>query len=99
MDQIVQTKPTANCLSDAEITRLYAPIWLELKAKKICIIEANPILFARIIKAVIKEKDQDKGFKLEASDLGEYPDKWRLKVKKLVKEKKIEFRLKRSLGL
>lgn len=82
-----------------EITRLYSPIWNELKSKQVCIIEAELVLFPRIIKAVIKEKDRDTGFKIEASDMGEFPDKWRLKIKRDIKNKRIEFYLKRSIGL
>jgi hypothetical protein len=45
--------------------RQYEPIWRQLKTKKVVSITANRALHPRIIKAVIKEKWLDVGYKLE----------------------------------
>lgn len=45
--------------------RQYEPVWNELKAKKIARITAHRALHPRIIKAVIKEKWMDVGYKIE----------------------------------
>ena len=46
--------------------RKYEPIWLKLKKVGSASIAAHPLLHARIIKAVVKEKWLDEGFKLES---------------------------------
>lgn len=45
--------------------RRYQPIWNKLKEKGSASIAAHPLLHARIIKAVTKEKWMDDGFKLQ----------------------------------
>jgi hypothetical protein len=45
--------------------RYYEPIWNILKSKKTHRVAAHPALHARIIKAVIKEKWMDIGYKIE----------------------------------
>lgn len=46
--------------------RRYQVIWNALKQDKHCTITVHPALHARVIKAVIKEKDMDIGYKLTA---------------------------------
>jgi len=50
--------------------RKYEPIWIEVKSSGKAALTADPRLHARIKKAVIKEKDNDLGFKLTASEEG-----------------------------
>jgi hypothetical protein len=45
--------------------RYYEPIWAELKAKKTARITEHVSLHPRTIKAVVKEKWMDLGYKLE----------------------------------
>lgn len=45
----------------------YSPIWEALKANKICHTAVPPKLHKRVIKAVIRTKDEDTIFKLESS--------------------------------
>jgi hypothetical protein len=45
--------------------RKYEPIWLKLKREGTAAIAAHPLLHARVIKAVIKEKWLDQGYKLQ----------------------------------
>ena len=45
--------------------RKYEPIWIKLKKEGSASIAAHPLLHARIIKAVTKEKWKDDGYKLE----------------------------------
>jgi hypothetical protein len=45
--------------------RQYEPVWNELKKKKVARITAHRALHPRIIKAVIKEKWMDVGYKIE----------------------------------
>jgi hypothetical protein len=47
------------------LMRKYEPIWIKLKQKGVASITAHPLLHKRIIKAVIKEKWLDIGYKLE----------------------------------
>jgi hypothetical protein len=49
--------------------RYYQPVWEELKKKQTARVTAPKSLHRRIIKAVIKEKWQDYGYKIE---LGNY---------------------------
>lgn len=46
--------------------RTYQIIWHALKKDKHCTITVHPALHARVIKAVIKEKDMDVSYKLTA---------------------------------
>lgn len=57
--------------------RQYEPIWQDIKDKGKAALTADPRLHARIKKAVIKEKDNDLGFKLLASEDGK---KYKLEV-------------------
>jgi len=45
--------------------RTYEPAWLELKKKGKVRLAVPRALHARVLKAVIKEKDMDVGYKLE----------------------------------
>lgn len=76
------------------MSRKYHPIWLKLKQEKVCIVSAHPILFQRIIKGVINEKDKDLAFKV-ANDL----DYLSLKIDKDVKKHLITFRLRQRVGI
>jgi hypothetical protein len=46
------------------MARKYNSIWIALKKNGHCAISAHTALHARIVKAVIREKDWDVGFKL-----------------------------------
>ena len=48
--------------------RKYQPIWLALKEHRTCTISAPKHLHARIIKAVIKEKDIDLLYKFQHAE-------------------------------
>lgn len=48
--------------------RKYQPAWEKLKAEKIVKIAAHPLVHARILKAIIKEKDIDLVFKLTMAE-------------------------------
>lgn len=48
--------------------RQYESAWIQLKKTGTLRIAANRALHRRIIKAIIKEKDIDLGFKLECAD-------------------------------
>ena len=48
--------------------RQYQPVWNEIKLQGICKISAHRAFHKRIIKAVVKEKDLDLGYKLELSE-------------------------------
>lgn len=48
--------------------RQYEPIWIKLKKEGSCRITAPTPLHRRIIKAVIKEKYMDDGYRLELSE-------------------------------
>jgi hypothetical protein len=48
--------------------RQYEPVWIEVKLQGFCKISAHRAYHKRIIKAVVKEKDLDLGFKLELSE-------------------------------
>ena len=52
--------------------RKYSSIWKALKSSGACAIAAPVPLHARIIKAVIKEKYMDLGFKMKASEARKY---------------------------
>lgn len=57
--------------------RKYQAIWDKLKLKKECKIEVPPTYSERVKKAVIKEKDKDRIFKLEEDIKGNV---WRLET-------------------
>lgn len=48
--------------------RKYETAWKTLKEKQIVRIAAHPAVHARILKAVIKEKDMDVVYKLQCAD-------------------------------
>ena len=48
--------------------RQYTPIWNEIKIKGFCDVSTHRAYHRRIIKAVVKEKDLDLGYKLECSE-------------------------------
>lgn len=48
--------------------RQYTPIWNQIKTEFHCEISAHKAYHRRIIKAVVKEKDLDLGFKFELSE-------------------------------
>lgn len=48
--------------------RQYEPIWNQIKTESYCEISAHRAYHRRIIKAVVKEKDLDLGYKLECSE-------------------------------
>lgn len=77
--------------------RLYYSIWHRIKTRGTATVEHHPQLFARLKKAVIKEKDQDTGFKLQLEEQGK---RARLAVE-IVKTKEgkqaLKFTLKYSL--
>lgn len=76
------------------MSRKYYPVWKKLKEKKECMLSAHPLLFARIIKGVIKEKDRDVAFKI-ANDF----DSLYLKVERDADKHIIKFKLKQRIGL
>ena len=49
--------------------RKYQPIWEQIKANGYAQVKAEPNLHARIVKAVIKEKNKDLGFKQLALEI------------------------------
>lgn len=53
-----------------DAVRQYTPIWNALKVKGTVKITAPVAFHRRIIRAVIKEKDMDMGFKFEVSESG-----------------------------
>jgi len=74
------------------MTRKYEPIWTELKVSGKAALTADPRLHARIKKAVIKEKDNDLGFKLSASE-----DRKKYKLTVISTGKVLTFRLDDTL--
>ncbi len=57
--------------------RRYQPIWEQIKTEHTASLVVDPKLHARIIKAVIKEKDKDTGWKLLTSEIGK---KYKLQI-------------------
>jgi hypothetical protein len=55
-------------MSTPEPQRQYFPIWEQIKQTGMCEISTHKAFHRRIIKAVIKEKYMDLGFKLECSE-------------------------------
>lgn len=81
------------------MARKYAAIWQKIKTTGRCTVESHPAYFARVRKAVIKEKNMDLGFKV----LNDH-DRFFLKIemmpdKKDAMKSKIRFILKQQLGL
>jgi len=78
--------------------RKYQQIWEKLKDRYICNVEVHKLIAARVVKAVIKEKNNDVAFKLANSH-----DKLYLAIQRLRladgKHIRIEFRLKKRYGL
>jgi len=50
------------------MTRQYEPIWQQIKANGHCEISTHRAYHKRIIKATVKEKDMDLGYKLECTE-------------------------------
>lgn len=73
--------------------RQYEPIWNALKSGRICAITANPALHPRIVKAVVKEKYQDVGWKMQMAD-----DYCKSKIWYQIKGTVITFRLLKGIG-
>lgn len=48
--------------------RQYEPIWIQIKSEGYCDISTHRAYHRRVIKAVVKEKDMDLGYKLECSE-------------------------------
>lgn len=48
--------------------RQYTPIWNEIKINGCCDISTHRAYHKRVIKAVVKEKDLDLGYKLECTE-------------------------------
>ena len=68
------------------VLRQYEPVWIAIKknpnpptGKFSCEISAHKAHHSRIIKAVVKEKDMDVGYKLECSEMNP-PQRSRLRV-------------------
>lgn len=76
------------------MSRKYYPVWTELKSKLKCVISAHPLLFKRIVKGVIKEKDRDLAMKV-ANDL----DSLYLIIIRDEKKNTITFKLKQRIGI
>lgn len=82
------------------MARKYQQIWQRLKSSKdlTCTVQVHRLIVARVVKAVIKEKDMDAAFKIanEKSPL-------RLAVERISladgKHVRIEFKLKQRYGL
>lgn len=78
--------------------RKYQKIWERLKDKRTCFVEVHKLISSRVVKAVIKEKDNDAAFKL-ANSL----DKPVIAIKRILlvdrKTVRLEFTLKQRYGL
>lgn len=72
----------------------YTPIWEELKVKRVIALAVPPQLHRRVIKAVIRTKDEDVAFKFQAA---EEHRKYTLEYK--IEQAKITFTLKCELKL
>lgn len=62
--------------------RTYEPAWNILKAKGTVKLKVAPHLLARVKKAVIKEKDEDKVFLIELDIRGEKAKRLKIKYNK-----------------
>ena len=74
--------------------RQYQPIWEALKLRGYCKVAVPKPLHKRLIKAVIKEKYQDLGFKLLLDENSQ-----RAKISYNQTQSMIEFFLHKSIGL
>lgn len=74
--------------------RKYQAIWEKIKRDKVATLEVHPAHFARVVKAVIKEKCIDFGFKL----FNDHDNFW-LKIERFPEKHRLVFRLKQTLGL
>jgi hypothetical protein len=75
------------------MSRKYQPIWEALKSKRKCTIAAPKPLHKRIIKAVVKEKYQDLGYRFELEELEKSA-----RISYTQKESMLEFKLTLSVG-
>lgn len=78
----------------AKPSRTYASIWERLKREKNCVLEVHPINVGRLKKAIIKEKDHDRGFKLLNED-----DPPRLRFSYDKAKRRLTVRLLQTLGI
>ena len=76
--------------------RQYFPIWERLKKEKVVSITTNRLMHPRIIKAVIKEKYQDFGYKI---DLEPFSSELSYTVNNSIITFKLSFTLKSINGL
>lgn len=78
--------------------RKYQPAWEQIKKRavdnKSLTLEVHPTFFSRVIKAIIKEKNNDLGFKVLNSS-----DNYRLVITQKPKDSRLIFKLKATLGL
>jgi hypothetical protein len=74
--------------------RQYQPIWIALKSKGNLKVAIPKQLHRRVIKAVMKERYMDDGFKLELLE-----NEQRCWIQYAAKGEVVEFTLKYSLGL
>lgn len=74
--------------------RQYAPIWKKLKETGECRISAPKALHARIIRAVIKEKNLDVGYKYQLQE-----ESKRARIVKHAENAIIYFTLVKSIGI
>jgi hypothetical protein len=81
-------------LSQPNKNSSYEKVWILIKDKGKCELAATPALHPRIIKAVIKRKYMDLGFKLLCQEQCK-----RAKLQYKVEGSKITFTLKYSIGL
>lgn len=89
---MTSSSPPAPTVSD---WRQYQAIWEALKAKGECSVAAHTALHPRIIKAVIKEKYNDLGWKILMEDR-QIP--WN-KISYSRENSLIRFRLRKGIGL
>lgn len=72
----------------------YRPIWDRIKKNGKATVSAHPLLFRRICKAVIKQKDLDLAFKV-ANDF----DNFKLQIHRDADKHQITFVLKQKIGI
>lgn len=77
-----------------KFTRRYEPIWHQLKTTGKCKVSIHKVFHARLKKAVLKEKNEDLGFKLELSEKGQ-----RARLKVVQTTNILEFILIKSIGV
>lgn len=74
--------------------RQYEPIWKRIKEQGSAVLECPPGAIKRLRKAVIKEKDEDKAFKMMNDH-----DKFRLQITYDRKRQRLKFELLQKYGL